>query len=61
MEDRKSTTKQVFLLGGQPITFNSLKQKIVALSSCEVKFMAINSPHMSRCTDCMVGEGVDGS
>ena len=32
VEDRKSTSGQVFFLGGLPITWNSLKQKVVALS-----------------------------
>ena len=41
MEDRNSTLGQVFFLGGLPITWNSLKQKVVALSSCEAKYIAI--------------------
>ena len=32
VEDRKSTSGQVFFLGGLPITWNSLKQKVVALA-----------------------------
>ena len=43
VEDRKSTSCQVFFLGGLPITWNSLKQKVVALSSCEAKYIAITS------------------
>ena len=35
LEDRKSPLGQVFFLGGLPITWNSLKQKMAALSSCE--------------------------
>ena len=41
VEDRKSTSGQVFFLGGLPITWNSLKQKVVALSLCEAEYIAI--------------------
>ena len=41
VEDRRSTLGQVFLLGGLPITWNGLKQKVVALSSCEAEYIAI--------------------
>ena len=37
IENRKSTISQVFFLGGLSIPWNSLKQKVVVLSSCEVK------------------------
>ena len=40
VEDRKNTSGQAFFLGGLPITWNSLKQKVVALSSCEAKYIA---------------------
>ena len=43
VEDRKSTSGQVFFLGGLSITWNSLKQKVVALSSCEAENIAITS------------------
>ena len=43
VEDRKSTLGQVLFLGGLPITWNSLKQKVVALSSCEAEYIAITS------------------
>ena len=43
VEDRKSTSGQIFFLGGLPITWNSLKQKVVALSSCEAEYIAITS------------------
>ena len=43
VEDKKSPSGQVFFLGGQPITWNSLKQRVVALSSCEAEYRAITS------------------
>ena len=43
MGDRKSTKRQVFLLGGLPIRQNNLKQKVVALSSYEVEYISITS------------------
>ena len=39
-DDSKSTTGHVFYLGGNPITWSSQKQEIVALSSCEAEYMA---------------------
>ena len=43
VEDRKSTLGCVFFLGGLLITWNSLKQKVEALSSCEAEYIAITS------------------
>ena len=43
VEDNKSTSGQVFFLGGLPITWNSLKQKVVVLSSCEAEYIEITS------------------
>lgn len=40
VEDRKSTGGMVFYLNKSLITWNSQKQKCVALSSCEAEFMA---------------------
>lgn len=40
-DDGKSTTGHIFYLGGNPITWCSQKQEIVALSSCEAEFMAV--------------------
>jgi hypothetical protein len=37
---RKSTTGIVFFLGGNIITWQSSKQKVVALSSCEAEYIA---------------------
>ena len=48
VKDRKSTLGQVFFLGGLPITWNSLKQKVVALSSCEAEYIAIISTICQR-------------
>ncbi|CAA7052677.1 unnamed protein product [Microthlaspi erraticum] len=39
-DDGKSTTGHIFYLGGSPISWGSLKQETVALSSCEAEFMA---------------------
>lgn len=38
-DDGKSTTGHIFYLNGNPITWYSQKQEIVALSSCEAEFM----------------------
>ena len=35
INDRKSTSGQIFFMGGLPITWNSVKQCVVALSACE--------------------------
>ena len=43
VKDRNSTSGQVFFLGGLPITWNSLKQKVVDLSSREAEYIAITS------------------
>ena len=41
--DRKSTSGSVFFLGGNLITWSSQKQKIIALSSCEAEYIALNA------------------
>ena len=61
VEDRKSTSGQVFFLGGLPITCNSLKQKVVALSSCEAEIYSNYVSLMSRSVDCTVSDGSNGS
>jgi hypothetical protein len=43
LDDRKSTSGQVFLLGSSAITWASQKQKSVALSSCEAEYMAASN------------------
>ena len=40
VDDRKSTTGVLFRLGSMPITWQSSKQKVVALSSCEAEYVA---------------------
>ena len=40
VDDRKSTSDNLFFLGGALITWQSQKQKIVALSSCEAEYVA---------------------
>ncbi|XP_043814068.1 secreted RxLR effector protein 161-like [Manihot esculenta] len=40
VDDRKSTTSVIYFLRGNPITWVSQKQKVVALSSCEAKYVA---------------------
>jgi hypothetical protein len=39
VDSRKSTTSVVFYLGVCPITWQSQKQKVVALSSCEAEYI----------------------
>ena len=43
VKDRKSTSRQVFFLGGLLIMWNILKQKVVALCSCEGEYISITS------------------
>jgi hypothetical protein len=40
INDRKSTSGLIFFLAGGPIAWQSSKQKVVALSSCEVEYIA---------------------
>jgi hypothetical protein len=39
IDDRKSTSGIVFFLTGNPVTGQATKQKVVALSSCEVEYI----------------------
>ena len=43
VEDRKSTSRHVFFLGGLPITWNNLKQMVMTLSLCEADYIVILS------------------
>ena len=43
LDDRKSTTGVIYFLGGNPISWISRKQKVVALSSCEAEYIAAAS------------------
>ena len=40
IDDRKSTTGVIYLLGENPVTWVSQKQLVVALSSCEAEYVA---------------------
>jgi hypothetical protein len=40
VDDRKSTSGVLFMMGSSPVTWQSAKQKIVALSSCEAEYVA---------------------
>ena len=40
VDDRKSTSGAVFLLGSNLVTWVSQKQRVVALSSCEAEYIA---------------------
>jgi hypothetical protein len=39
-DDRKSTSGVLFFLGDSPISWQSTKQKVVALSSCDAEYIA---------------------
>ena len=39
--DRKSTTGWIFILAGGPIAWKSIRQRIVALSTCESEYIAL--------------------
>ena len=39
VDTSKSTTGTMFFLGGCLVNFQSLKQKVVALSSCEAEYI----------------------
>ena len=39
-DDRKSTTGIIFFLGQKAVAWQSQKQRVVALSSCEVEYIA---------------------
>jgi hypothetical protein len=53
IDDRKSTTGVVFALDENIITWQSQKQKVVALSSCEAKYIySCNYYSMSRHLAC---------
>ncbi|XP_014660662.1 uncharacterized protein LOC106804323 [Setaria italica] len=43
VEDRKSTTSVLFCLGRAPVTWQSQKQPVVALSSCEAEYIAAST------------------
>jgi hypothetical protein len=43
INDRKSTTGMIFFLGQSPVSWQSLKQKVVAASSCEAEYIAAST------------------
>jgi len=40
VDGRRSTSDVLVFLGGAPIAWQSLKQKMVALSTCEAEYVA---------------------
>ena len=42
INDRKSTSGQIFFMGGLPITWNSVKQHVVALLTCEAEYIVVS-------------------
>jgi hypothetical protein len=40
VDGRKSTTGMIFFLGRSPVSWQSIKQRIVAMSSCEAEYIA---------------------
>ena len=40
VDDRKSTSRMIYFLSGNAICWQSTKQKVVALSSCEAEYIA---------------------
>ena len=42
-DERKSTTGHVFYFGGTAFAWTSKKQPVIALSSCEAEYVAVNS------------------
>jgi hypothetical protein len=49
IDKRQSTTGVIFFLGDSPITWQSMKQKVVAQSSCEVEYMLQQMLHVRLC------------
>jgi hypothetical protein len=49
VDDRKSTTGYAFFLNSGIITWTSQKQKVVALSSCEVEYIAAATAACQGC------------
>nr|CAE03285.2 OSJNBb0046P18.1 [Oryza sativa Japonica Group] len=41
LDEQKSTSGQIFFVNGGPVTWQSSKQKVVALSSCEAEYIAV--------------------
>jgi len=58
VDDRKSTSGALFFFGKCPITWQSQKQKVVALSSCQVEYVAASN---AACQAVWLGRLVGGS
>ena len=43
VDDRKSTNRMIYFLSGGAICWQSTKQKVVALSSCEAEYIATST------------------
>jgi hypothetical protein len=58
--DRKSTSGMIYFLSNNPITWQSSKQKVVTLSSCEAEYIAASA---AACQGvwlvCLMGELLD--
>ncbi|XP_052134024.1 secreted RxLR effector protein 161-like [Oryza glaberrima] len=48
VDTRKSTSGVVFFLGANPVSWQSIKQKVVALSSCEAEYKAATTAACHR-------------
>ncbi|XP_062227345.1 secreted RxLR effector protein 161-like [Phragmites australis] len=57
VDDRKSTTGVLFMLGNSPVSWKSQKQKIVALSSCEAEYVAATTTaYQGVWLGCLIGD-----
>ena len=50
-DDRKNTTGQLFFMGNSAITWNTVKQNVVSLSSCEAEYIAASA---ASCQDIWI-------
>ena len=50
-DDRKNTTSQLFFMGNSAITWNTVKQNVVSLSSCEAEYIAASA---ASCQDIWI-------
>ena len=42
INDRKNTSGEIFFMGGLPINWNSVKQRVVALLTCEAEYIVVS-------------------